>query len=79
MSTQNQILDELGRLMTQAGDVASGIKREVETAVKSHMEKVAMDMELVRRDDLEALRALIERQGEKIAALEKRVADLDQD
>ena len=74
--TQNRIFDDLGRLMNDAASVADGLRREVETAVKAQGERWVNDMDLVKREDYDALRELVQAQGEEIAALRKELAAL---
>lgn len=74
--TQNRIFDDLGRLMNDAASVADGLRREVETAVKTQGERWVADMDLVKREDYDALRELVQAQGEEIAALRKELGAL---
>jgi BMFP domain-containing protein YqiC len=66
---QSRILDDLGRLMNSAAGVADGVRREAETAVRSQLERLIADMDLVKREDFEALRELVDIQSREIAAL----------
>jgi BMFP domain-containing protein YqiC len=68
---QSRIFDDLGRLMNDAASVADGLRREAETVVKTQGERWVADMDLVKREDYDALRELVEAQGEEIAALRK--------
>jgi len=76
MSQNSRIFDDLGRLMNEAAGVADGVRREVETAVKSQAQRFVADMDLVKREDFDALRELVQVQGEEIDALRKEVAAL---
>ena len=76
MSQNNRIFDDLGRLMNEAAGVADGVRREVETAVKSQTQRFVADMDLVKREDFDALRELVQVQGEEIDALRKEIAAL---
>jgi len=71
MSDGGKIFDDLGRLMNEAASVADGVRREVETVVKAQAERLIADMDLVRREDYDALRELVQIQGEEIQALRK--------
>ncbi len=73
MSEANKFFDELGKLMNDAAGVADGMRREVESLVKSQMERIISDLDLVKREDFEVLRELVEIQGEEIAALRKEL------
>ena len=74
MDQGSKIFDELGKLMNEAAGVADGMRREVETMVKSQMERLVADLDLVKREDFDVLRELVQIQGEEIQALRK---DLD--
>jgi BMFP domain-containing protein YqiC len=74
--TQGRIFDDLGRLMNDAAAVADGVRREAETAVKSQMERVVNDLDLVKREDFDALRDLVMIQGEEIEALRREIEAL---
>ncbi|KKB86733.1 hypothetical protein VW29_00270 [Devosia limi DSM 17137] len=76
MSQNNRIFDDLGRLMNEAAGVADGVRREVETAVKSQTQRFVADMDLVKREDFDALRELVQVQGEEIDALRQELAAL---
>jgi len=69
MNQGNKIFDELGKLMNDAAGVADGVRREIETAVASQMERLINDMDLVKREDHDVLREMVQIQGEEIQAL----------
>jgi len=76
MSQGSRIFDELGRLMNDAAGVADGVRREIETAVRSQVQRFIADMDLVKREDYDALRELVAAQSDEIATLKKDVASL---
>lgn len=69
MTDNSRIFDELGRLVNGAAGVADGVRREAETAVRSQMERLVADMDLVKREDFEVLKELVSRQNSEIEAL----------
>ncbi len=74
MSNQgSRILDDIGRLMNEAAGVADGVRREVETVVKSQMERAVADLDLVKREDYDALRELVQVQSEELAQMRKEL------
>jgi BMFP domain-containing protein YqiC len=79
MSQNSRIFDDLGRMMNEAAGVADGVRREVETVVKSQAQRFVADMDLVKREDFDALRELVQVQGEEIDALRKELAMLKGD
>ena len=76
MSQTSRIFDDLGRLMNDAAGVADGVRREVESVVKGQTQRFVADMDLVKREDFDALRELVQVQGEEIEQLRKQLADL---
>ncbi len=76
MTQNSKLFDGLGRVMNEAAGVADGVRREVETAVKSQALRFVADMDLVKREDFDALRELVQVQGEEIDALRKELAAL---
>jgi BMFP domain-containing protein YqiC len=74
MSQSSKIFDDLGRLMNDAAGLADGVRREVETVVKSQAQRLVAEMDLVKREDFDALRELVQVQTEEIAQLRKELA-----
>jgi hypothetical protein len=74
--SQSRLFDDLGRLVNDAAGLAEGVKREVETVVKAQAQRLIADMDLVKREDYDALRELVQVQGEEIAQLRKEIAAL---
>ncbi|AZO76236.1 MULTISPECIES: accessory factor UbiK family protein [unclassified Bosea (in: a-proteobacteria)] len=81
VSTSNRILDDIARLATDAAGAAQGVRREVETVVKTQIERLLRDLDVVTREEFEAVRemALLAREendklAARLAALEGRAA-----
>jgi BMFP domain-containing protein YqiC len=74
MNQSSRIFDDLGKLMNEAAGVADGVRREVETVVKAQAQRFIADMDLVKREDYDALRELVQSQSEDIAQLRKELA-----
>ena len=79
--TRGRLFDDLSRLMTDAAGLADGAKREVETLARAQLERLMAGMDLVSREEFEAVRemaALARTQNDKlearIAALEAKLA-----
>jgi BMFP domain-containing protein YqiC len=82
--SQNRILDDLARLVTDATGAAQGVRREVESIIKGQGERMLRDMDLPRREEFEVVKAMAiaareenERLAQRIAALEARLAGLE--
>jgi BMFP domain-containing protein YqiC len=74
MNQSSKIFDDLGRLMNDVAGVADGVRREAETVVKAQVQRFVADMDLVKREDFDALRELVQVQSEEIAQLKKDLA-----
>lgn len=79
--TNNRLFDDLARLMTDAAGAAQGMRREVETIMKGQIERMIQSMDLVNREEFEAVKAMAEKAREEndrlsaaVAALEARLA-----
>ena len=77
MQTQNKILDDLSKLMTNAMGVAQGAREEAETAVKSVIDRWLADQDFVTREEFDAVRSMAQKAREENAALSARIEALE--
>jgi len=73
----NRIFDDLAKLMTDAAGAAQGMRREAETAFRSQAERFLAEMDIVRRDELDAVREMAANARAENEALKARVAALE--
>jgi BMFP domain-containing protein YqiC len=57
MQTQNPFLDEMSKLTTAAVGMAQAAGEEAKAAFRAQVDRMASEMDLVRRDEFEALKA----------------------
>lgn len=69
MQTQNPILDEIAKLSTAAMGLAQAASDEAKAAFRSQADRFVADMDLVRREDFDALKAEIAALRAEIDAL----------
>ena len=69
MQTQNPLLDELSKLTTAAVGLAQAAGEEAKSAMRAQLDRLAVEMDFVRRDEFEAVRAEISQLREEIARL----------
>lgn len=69
MQTQNPFLDEMARLTNAAMGLAQSAGEEAKTAFRAQADRWVAELDLVRRDELEALRAELAALREEVAAL----------
>ena len=77
VQTTNRFFDEVARLMNDAAGVAQGVRREFETLFKTQAERWLRDLDLVKRDDFEAVKDMARIAREENEALKVRVAALE--
>lgn len=78
MSTgPNRILDEFAKLMTDAAGAAQGVRREVETAFRGQAERVLNSMDIVQREEFDAMREIALKARAENKKLAARVAELE--
>ena len=73
----NRILDDFARLMTDAAGAAQGVRKEFETAFRSHAERVLNTMDVVKREEFEAARDMAIRAREENDLLLQRIEALE--
>ena len=77
MQTENRILDDLARLASGALGSLSGLKSELDTLVRQRLERLLADMNLVSREEFDAVKAMAAKARLNQEALEKRLAALE--
>jgi BMFP domain-containing protein YqiC len=73
----NRVLDELAKLVTDAAGAAQGVRREVETAFRGQAERLLNTMDVVQREDFEAVREMAIRARAENTALLARIEALE--
>lgn len=73
----NRLFDDFAKLMTDAAGVAQGARREVETAMRAQFERFMSDMDIVTREDHEAVKEMAVKALDQIEALETRIEALE--
>jgi BMFP domain-containing protein YqiC len=75
--TTNRFLDEFAKLMTDAAGAADGLKREVSSIMRAQGERVLQGMDVVQREEFEAVKAMAEKARAENERLEARIAELE--
>jgi len=75
--TSNRLFDELARLMNDAAGVAQGIRREFDTLFRGQAERWLNELDLVKREELEAVKEMARLAREENEALKARIAALE--
>ncbi len=77
MQVENRFLDDLARVANGAMGALSGVRTEIEALVKQRVERLLADMDLVTRDEFEAVKAVAAKARSEQEALEARVVALE--
>jgi BMFP domain-containing protein YqiC len=82
MSSDNRFFDDLARVASGALGAVTGLREEIEARVKEQVQTFLDRMNLVRREEFDAVQAMAakaraeqERLAERLAALEARLAE----
>jgi BMFP domain-containing protein YqiC len=75
--TTGRFFDELGKLITGAAGAADGLRKEIETVVRAQAERVLRDLDVVQREDFEAVKAMAQKAREENELLKQRITALE--
>ena len=75
--TTNRFFDEMARLMNDAAGVASGVRREFDTIFRSQADRILRELDVVGREEFEAVKEMARLAREDNEALKARVAALE--
>ena len=80
--TQSRFFDDLSKLMTDAAGLADGARREAQTFARTQMERMMAGMDIVTREEFEAVKEMAararddnEKLAHRVAALEAKLAE----
>jgi BMFP domain-containing protein YqiC len=76
MQTENRLLDDLARMANGALNTLSGVREEIESRVRERVERMLADMDMVPREEFEAVRAMAQTARSGQEDLAARVAEL---
>jgi BMFP domain-containing protein YqiC len=77
MQSQNRFFDDLARVAAGAMGTLSGVKGEVESRLREQLERVLSGMDLVTRDEFEAVKAMAAKARAEQEDLARRVVELE--
>ncbi|MBD9373275.1 accessory factor UbiK family protein [Rhizobium sp. ARZ01] len=73
----SRILDDFAKLMTDAAGAAQGVRKEMETVFHAQAERFLNGMDLVKREEFEAVREMAVKARDENDALLKRIETLE--
>ena len=77
MQTQNRLLDDLTRVATSALGVAAGMREEIEARLRDQFERILSNMDLVSREEFDAVKAMAAKARAEQEDLAVRLAALE--
>ena len=75
--TSNKLFDELAKLMTDAAGAAQGARQEVEGMMRSQGERVLREMDVVQREEFDAVKAMAAKARQENERLAARISELE--
>jgi BMFP domain-containing protein YqiC len=76
--TSNRFFDEMARLMNDAAGVAQGVRREFDTLFRSQAERILHELDIVQREEFEAVKEMARLAREENEALKARIEALEE-
>ena len=76
-TTSTRFFDEMAKLLGNAAGAAQGLRREIDTLVKAQVERVLNELDVVQREEFEAVRAMAQAAREENERLAARIAELE--
>jgi BMFP domain-containing protein YqiC len=77
MQTENRLLDDLARMANGALNTLSGLREEIESRVRERVERMLADMDMVPREEFEAVKAMAQKARAAQEDLSARVDELE--
>lgn len=74
---QNRVYEDFSRLITDAAEMAQGVRREAETVIKSQIERLLASMDIVTREEFEAVKEMAAKARDENETLSQRLAALE--
>jgi len=75
--TSGRFFDEIARLMNDATGVAQGVRREFDTLFRTQAERILRDLDVVTREEFDAIKEMAQIAREENEALKARIAALE--
>ena len=75
--TSGRFFDELGKLLTDAVGAADGVRQEVEGVVRGQAERLLNELDVVQREEFDAVKAMAQKAREENERLKVRIAVLE--
>ena len=64
-------------MMTDATSAAQGVRKEIDNLIRSQAKKVLRDLDVVQREEFDAMKAMAQKAREENERLEKRISKME--
>ncbi len=75
--TRGRMFEDFSRIMSDAAEMAHGVRKEAESLMKGQVERLLASMDVVSREEFEAAKAMAIKARDENERLEKRIAALE--
>ena len=76
-TTSSRFFDELAKLMSNAAGAAQGARREFDSLVRTQIERAMSGMDVVQREEFEAVKQMAAKAREENDRLQQRMDELE--
>ncbi len=77
VQTTGRLYDEIAKLMNDAAGVAQGVRREFDAVLRTQAERILRDLDVVHREEFEAVKEMARLAREENESLKARIAALE--
>ena len=76
-SPTTRVLDEVAKMLSSAAGAAQGVRDEIDSLIKSQLDRLVNDMQLVRREEFDVVKEMAQKARLEAEELKARVATLE--
>jgi BMFP domain-containing protein YqiC len=77
VQTTSKLFDEIAKVLTSTAGAAQGLKSELDVVIKAQSERLLNDLDVVQREEFDALKTMLVKSREKNDILEGRINELE--
>jgi BMFP domain-containing protein YqiC len=77
VQSQNRFFDDMARVAGGAASALSGVRDEIEARLRGQLERILSGMDLVSREEFEAVKAMAAKARAEQEDLQRRVTELE--
>lgn len=78
MQSKNRLFDDVAKVASGAASTLSGVREEIDGLIRQQIERVMAEMDMVPREEFDAVKAMAAKARAEQDALNARVAALEE-